>query len=55
MRKQLGRYGATDERQAEFARKHPGDLIICLTLPPQQHHHESPRGVSPKRNAELLF
>ena len=33
MRKQLGRYGATDEEQAAFARKHPGELVICLTLP----------------------
>ena len=32
MRKQLGRYGATDERQAEFASKHQGDLIICLSV-----------------------
>jgi hypothetical protein len=34
LRADWGRFAATPKEQNEFARKHPGETVICLTLPP---------------------
>jgi hypothetical protein len=32
--RKASRFAASDEEQRAFAHKHPGEIVICLTVPP---------------------